>query len=190
MEPSPIVFLRDESLALEWAEDIAAELRRALEALEEARRRNAPALVAQALVALAEMRFRLGQYRAARSLAEEVLEYAASDAPARVRAWQVLGNCAAETGALAEAENWYRQAGELAREIGCQRALVAALHGLAAGVYFPRGQFDLALAADAQAWEIAQKQAQPKWSIYPLTMIALIAELPGGGNRPGPRWKN
>lgn len=110
MEPSPIVFLRDESLALEWAEDIAAELRRALEALEEARRRNAPALVAQALVALAEMRFRLGQYRAARSLAEEVLEYAASDAPARLRAWQVLGNCAAETGALAEAENWYRQA--------------------------------------------------------------------------------
>ena len=183
MEPSPITSLIDESLILGRVEDIAVALRKARSALEEARRQGVPALVAQALVSLAEMRFRLGQYRAARSLAEEALEQAEPDAPARVRAWQVLGNCAAETGSLREAEEWYRRAAELAREIGYHRALAAALHGLAAGVYFPRGQFDLALAADEQVRDIALDQGRMEWLIYPLVMIALIGQLTGRRER-------
>ncbi|GAB4560177.1 MAG: hypothetical protein Kow0047_06670 [Anaerolineae bacterium] len=179
----PTASLFNEDLALERTADIAAALRRAQNALEEARRQNEPTLATQALVSLAEMRFRLGQYRAARALAEEALGQAHPVAPDRARALQVLGNCAAETGCLVEAEEWYRQAAELAREIGYHRARMAALHGLAAGVYFPRGQFDLALAADEQAQEIALDQGQPGWLIYPLVMIALIRQLTGQRER-------
>jgi DNA-binding SARP family transcriptional activator len=183
MELPLVVSLIDESLAPEQSDDLPAALRRARQALDAARVSGQPESIAAALLAVARVRFRLGQYQAAHALAEEVLALAAPDAPCRADAWQILGNCAAESGSVAEAETCYWQAADLAREIGYHRAQVAALHGLAAGVYMVRGQFDLALAADEQARDIACRQAKPDWLIYPLTTIAMIGQLIGQGER-------
>ena len=166
-----------ESLPLDGPAEIAASLRRAQQALDTARAQGEPSAIAEALVCVARVRFRLGQYGLATDLAQEALALAAPDAPIRADAWQVLGNCAAETSSLAEAEARYRQAADLAREIGHHRAHVAALHGLAAGVYLPRGQFDLALAADKEARAIAAKQARREWIVYPLITISMICQL-------------
>lgn len=168
-----------QSLTLEQASEIAASLRQAVQALDAARARGEPPAIAEALVRLARVRFHLGQYGAAIALAEEALALAAPDSPVRADAWQVLGNCAAETGSLAEAETCYRGAADLAREIGYPRGQVAALHGLAAAVYLPRGQFDLALANDEESRRIALQEDRPEWLVYPLVSIALICQLIG-----------
>jgi DNA-binding SARP family transcriptional activator len=175
--PLPIAELVAESLPLDRPAEIAASLRRARQALDTARALGEPSVLAEALVCVARVRFRLGQYGPATDLAKEALAHAAPDAPIRADAWQVLGNCAAESGSLVEAEACYRQAADLAREIGYHRGQVAALHGLAAGVYQPRGQFDLALAADEEARAIASKQDRREWIVYPLITIAMICQL-------------
>jgi tetratricopeptide (TPR) repeat protein len=184
MELPLVVSLIDESLAPEQSDDLPAALRRARQAL--GCRAGCPGN-------RSPLRPRCWRSPASASawdstrrphaLAEEVLALAAPDAPCRADAWQILGNCAAEGGSVAEAETCYWQAADLAREIGYHRAQVAALHGLAAGVYMVRGQFDLALAADEQARDIACRQAKPDWLIYPLTTIAMIGQLIGQGER-------
>ena len=177
--PSTAADLNQEDLAFEQSEAIPAALQRAGQALEMARSQGDPAVLAAALVRMARLRFRLGQYDAAEALAGEAVQVAAPNAPTRVVAYQALANCAAETDSLAEAETYYRSAADLAREIGYHWAQVAAMHGLAAGVYFPRGQFDLALAADEEARDIAAKQGQPRWLIGPLTTISMICQVTG-----------
>jgi len=169
----------EEDPAYEQSEAIPAALQRAGQVLETARSQGEPAALAVALVNVARLRFRLGQYDAAEAMAGEALTLAAPDAPARAAAYQVLANCAAETDSLAEAEAHYRSAADLAREIGYHRAQAAAMHGLAAGVYLPRGQFDLALAADEEARGIASKHGQQKWLVGPLTTISMICRVTG-----------
>jgi DNA-binding SARP family transcriptional activator len=166
-----------ESLPLDGSEEIAVSLRRAQQALDAARALGEPSALAEAMVCVARMRFRLGQYGPATDLAQEALALAAPDAPVRADAWQVLGNCASETNSLTEAETFYRQAADLAREIGYHRGQGAALHGLAAGVYLSRGQFDLALATDEEARAIASKQDRREWIVYPLITISMICQL-------------
>ncbi len=177
--PSTAADLDKEDPAFEQSGAIPAALQRAGQALETARCQGDPATLAAALVRVARLRFRLGQYDAAEALAGEAATLAAPDAPTRADAYQVLANCAAETDSLAEAEAYYRSAADLAREIGYHRAQVAAMHGLAAGVYLPRGQFDLALAADEEARSIASKQAQRNWLIGPLALISMICQVTG-----------
>jgi len=161
------------------SEAIAAALQDAVRALDRARGAGEPSAHAAALVRVARLRFRLGQYAAARSLAHEAQTLAAGDAPARVEARQVLGNCAAETGSLAEAESWYRAAADLAREIGYARAQAAALHGLAAGVYLPRGHFSLALAAAEESRGLCARHGPPDWQIYPLIALSMANQITG-----------
>ncbi len=161
------------------ADEIPAALHRAELALNAARQTGDPAALAAALVNVARLRFRLGQYAAAAALAGEAAGLAAGNAPSRADAWQVLANCAAETGALAEAEARYRSAADLAREIGYHWAHAAAMHGLATGVYLPRGRFTLVLAAEQQVRDIAAKHGQPQWLLYPLITTALVCQLTG-----------
>jgi len=167
----------DTNVVLGPSGEAAAALQSASEALWRARDSNDLEALAVALVEVARPRFRLGQYEAAAALAQEALAVAAPDAPARVDAWQVLGNCAAETGSPREAEILYRQAADLAREIGHHRGFVAALHGLAAAVYIPRGSFDLALAADQEAYQIAERLGHEEWLIFPLATMAMACQL-------------
>ncbi|MEJ5199910.1 MAG: tetratricopeptide repeat protein, partial [Anaerolineae bacterium] len=139
-----------EDVVGEPADAVALRLRQATEAVERARRRREPTALTRALVVLARVYLRLGHYAEAQALADEILAQAPPRSPDRADAWQVLANCAVELESPAQAEAYYRTAAELARELGYHRAQVAALHGLAAGVYFLRGRFDLALAADAE----------------------------------------
>jgi DNA-binding SARP family transcriptional activator len=181
--PHSVADLIAQSIALEQAGEIPAAHQKARLALETARRLCNPPDEAAALVCLARMRFRLGKYPAARSLAEQALALAAPEASACAEAWLVLGNCAGETNSLAEAETCYRRAAEAAREIGHYWALAAALHGLAVAVYLPRGQFDLALAADEEAWRIITDREIRERSYIPLVTMAWIYQLTGQGQR-------
>jgi DNA-binding SARP family transcriptional activator len=174
---SSVVNLGETDPAYEPTEEIAAVLQQAELALASARGLGDPAAIAAALVGVARLRFRLGQYEAARGLGREALSTAAPHSPAAVDAWQVLGNCAAETSSLAEAESCYRAAGELARELGYHRGRAAALHGLAAGVYLPRGQFELVLAAGEEARRMAASQGRQDWLVFPLTTTSMVYQL-------------
>lgn len=158
MEISSVVSLIEESLALERAGDIAAALRKANTVLREARQMNVPEVTAQALLALAHIRFQLGQYQAARELAAEALPLVPPDSPSRAEALFRLGVCAAVDFSLGEAETLLLQAADLSREVGCVRTRFRALHSLAAGIYIARGQFDLALAAETEALRIVREE--------------------------------
>ncbi|MCX7854754.1 MAG: tetratricopeptide repeat protein, partial [Anaerolineae bacterium] len=169
---SAITSLIRESLSLEQSGDLPSALRRARRALEIARAEGQPEPIAAALLAVARVRFRLGQYDAAKTLAAEALSLSAPDSPQRADALIRLGSCATDTNALAEAENFYLQAAEVGREIGYWLALFQALHGLAAGVYIPNGRFELALAADEEAYRIASECGLGALRYFPLmTMV-------------------
>ncbi len=171
--------LIDESLTLERAGDITAALARTQEALALARSQDAPAEIASALVAVARFRFRLQQYPAARTLAEEALTLAAPDAAARADALLMLGMCAADTQTLSEAEDHYRNAADLAHQIGQHLLRFRALHNLGTTVYLPRGQFDLALAAAHEALRLAREQSMTEWISYPLITLAWVYQYTG-----------
>ena len=162
---------------LDQSAEIATASKESHEALQAARDRGEPETLAAALIHTARVTFRMGQYEAAQDLAREVLGLVAADSPAQVDAWQVLANCAAETHSLEEAETCFQAAADLARQVSYHRGRVAALHGLAAAVYVPRGLFDLALAADEEVRRIALTQDRPDWLVYPLTNIAMACYL-------------
>ena len=171
--------LIEKSEALERSGDLAQSLRNARRAVEMARGLAEPSVLAAALVCEARVRFRMGQYDKAQALAHDALDLAAADAPARADAWQVLANCMADTHSLAEAEAFYRRAADLSREIGHHRGRAAGLHGLAAAVYLPRGQFDLALGAEEEVYHIISQLEVPELIIYPLITTAMVCQLTG-----------
>lgn len=170
-------FVHDLVLAsqnFERAGNIPAALQNAQRALQVARELNHPQSIAEALVCLAKVRFRLGTYATAAALSEEARSLAQADSTVMVDAWQVAANCAAETDSLEKAEACYMKAADLARELGYSRGRYAALHGIAAGVYLPRGQFDLALAAELEAYHIIQQEGQSEDLLYPLVITAMV----------------
>jgi len=169
---SSIVALIDESQALERSGDIPSALRCARQALDKARAGGQPEVIAAALLAVARVRFRLGQYDAAKAFAEEALTLSAPDSPNRADALIRLGGCATDTNSLAEAEAFFLQAAEVGREIGYTLARFNALHGLAAGIYIPCGRLDLALAADEEAYRIASEHGLREWRYFPLMTMA------------------
>jgi DNA-binding SARP family transcriptional activator len=166
-------------IACEPLTAVASYLQAAEEAVRSARVGLDPTALAAALVALARLRFRLGQYKAAQALADEALATAPDRSPLRADAWQVLANCAAEVETPAAAEAYYRLAADIARETGNVQAQIAALHGLAAAVYLPRGQFDLALAADAEARRVAVAHGRNDLAVFPLITTALAHQTTG-----------
>jgi DNA-binding SARP family transcriptional activator len=167
----------EESLSLEWSGKIGASMKHAKGALQSARQAGDLDTIARALVRVAHVHFRLGHYRQARGLAEEALACASKNAPARVDALILLGNCAGETQPLSEAEAFFRRAVDVSREIGYPIGRMRALHGLGQGVYFQRGQFDLALAAEDEAYRIADEQHLADWLRYPLITTAWICQV-------------
>lgn len=64
------------------------------------------------------------------------------------------GDCALETNRMTTGEDYLRRSIALSRQLGGDRQLVSALHSLAALVYMPRGQFDLALQTDEEVLRI------------------------------------
>ncbi len=179
--------LLNESRVLDSQGDIVKALQAASRAVEIARGLD-PASAARALVGLARVRFRLGQYDQVKMLVSEALTLTKESSlseTAWVRAdiYQVLGNCAAETNSFAEAEENYRRASELSRESAYERGSAAAMHGLANNVYFPRGQFDLALSFEERAYALLREHGLQEDLIFPLMALTMICLAMGQDGR-------
>ncbi len=175
--------LVEESYALERAGDVGAALRRAREALKKARVSGEAEPIAIAQICLAYLHFRQGHYDTAHALAEESLGRLPPDAPPRADALLILGNCAAETDDPSAAETFYRRAIDLSRQLGYRRALRRGLHNLAANVYVPRGQFDLALAADEESLRLARELDMPEVAWFPLATMGWVYWVTGRRER-------
>ena len=161
--------LIQESRRMERVGDLAAAIRLARQAFQLADSRHDTENAAAANVALAFAYIRLGMYSEARSLCNAVLEFSDAESPARVDALLQLGTVAAETDNLDEAEDHYRQAIDLSRRIGDERSTIRGLHDLSSGVYMPRGQFALSLAADEEALKIVERCGFSELAWGPLT---------------------
>ena len=139
---------------------VAAAFQQARQMLTEARDAGDDEATAEALIALAHVHFRLGQYEQAQELLTRAMALTPEEHPLHVEALLHLGLCAAETAAPDEAEEYYRQAIDLSRLLGDDAALYRGLHALAVGVYIPRGQFELALTLDRDAYELVAAQGK------------------------------
>jgi DNA-binding SARP family transcriptional activator len=168
-----------ESLTQERSGNIGVAFQRAQEALEEAKASEQPEAVAAALACVAHIQFRVGQYDEARILAEEALTHTASESRARADALLLLGLCAAETDDPAAAEDFYHRAIELSRKLAYYRALLRSLHNLSAGVYVPRGQFELSIAADKEAFRLAEGQNMRELAWAPLATMGWVHWVTG-----------
>ena len=177
--PTAVTALIEESHSLEQRGEIGPALQRAQAALTLARALGETDAEAAALIGVATIHFRLGHYDEARVLADQALARTAPDSATSAHALLILGNCAAETYSFADAENFYQRAADLGRVNDDHVIRLRALHGLGQGVYMPRGQFDLALAADDEAYRLAQQHRWSDWLPYPLTTIAWIYQLTG-----------
>ncbi len=163
-----------ESRALEREGRIGAAFRRAKQALSVSRAQEGAEAVARALLHLAYLHFRQGEYRRARRLACEAQKHAPPQNVIRVDALILLGLCAAEAEAPAEAEEFYRRAINLSRELDYPRGLARALHNLSATVYVPRGQFGPALAADEESLRLAREHALEDALWFPLATMGWV----------------
>lgn len=179
----PVATLIEESLALERSGEIAAALRKAHEALDRARALGESEAIAAALTCLGFLQFRTGAYNEACSLARDALIRAPRDSHVCADALLLLGMCATETNDLATGEEYYLRAIQLSRQLGYERALLRSLHNMAAAIYMPRGQFELALAADAEALRLAHDRRMPELAPSPLIMMAWVYWLTGQRER-------
>ncbi len=171
--PASINELISQSRAKEMVGDLAAALELAEQALAAARVAGAAEGIAASLVCLATVHFRLGHYDRAREQATEALAHV-GETPLRAQALLLLGMCATETDNLARGEDYYRQAIDLSRQVGDVRTLVRALHDMAAGLYMPRGQFDLSLSADQEALHLARQHKMSELLQFPLVTMAWV----------------
>ena len=137
--------LIEESRVLERSGEIAAAIQCATQATNLARTQADAESESRALNALTYAHIRLANYSQARRFCRQILDLAGPESPARVDALLNLGICAGETDDLAALEFFTRQAVDLSRQIGYDRALVRGLHMLSCMVYMPRGKFTFAL---------------------------------------------
>lgn len=173
MTEFPSTVQMDAGLALERP-DKKVTIRIANLALATARLKGQPEEIVIALIRLAHLHFRQGRYSQTQALAEEVLRDAPSDSPMRCDALRMLGNCAAELGDPTGAEIFYHQAVDLARQLDYHYALYKCLHSLATNIYWPRGQFDLCLAAGKEALVQARTLNLTEELWFPLSDIAWV----------------
>jgi DNA-binding SARP family transcriptional activator len=134
---------------------------------------------AAALVSLARLSFRRGDYSAACAQAHEAITLAPADEATCAEATWLMGACRLETDDMLGGERLLRFATCLARRIPLPRLLCQCLHSLASGVYMPRGEFDLALAADEEAHRIATQERIDDLLGKPLLTMAWVSWLAG-----------
>jgi DNA-binding SARP family transcriptional activator/Tfp pilus assembly protein PilF len=147
-------------------------IRNANLALEQARLEGNSENIATALIQVAHLHFRQGRYSQTRTLAAEVLQDAPPNSLRRCDALRMVGNCAAELGDPDSAETYYHQAIDLARQLDYRYTIYKCLHSLATNIYWPRGQFDLTLAAGNEALQQAQSLNLTEELWFPLSDIA------------------
>lgn len=171
--------LIEESRALERAGEVAASIQRAQQARQMAAAQADTEAEAEALNTLAYAHVRLGHYDQAENFCRQALALAGPESRARAEALLNLNICAAETNDLDTAEEYTLQAVDLSRQIGHHRVLVRGLHALSCGIYMPRGQFSLSLAADEEALNIALARGLPELAWGPLLTMSYVCWLTG-----------
>ena len=149
-------------------------IREASLTLEQARTVGDSENICACLIRLAHLHFRQGHYRQTKDLAAEVLRDTPLDSFWRCDALRMLGNCSAEMGDPNSAEKYYHQAIDLARELDYHYEQFKCLHSLATNIYWPRGQFDLCLAAGKEALLQAQELDLGEELWFPLADIAWV----------------
>ncbi len=164
---------------LERSGQIQAAFQVAEDALQCSRKLGQKDLVARALVESAKVYYRMGFYDEARLFSKECLRSSTDDFQLRANAWQVLANCAADTETFEKAGEAYHQAASMARLAADEISLIAALHGLASGVYTPCGLFSLAQETEEEVLAIAQRGGYLDVIPYPLTSRAILYQVTG-----------
>ncbi len=154
--------LLEESFAHERAGRIAEAYQAAQDAFANACASQDREGLCQSIAQSAWLLFRMGQQDEASRRATEALAYA-GDNPGTVRALVILGICAAQMCDLRQAEELFRRSIDLSRQIGFGRGLAMGLHNLGYLIYFPRGQFNLALETLREVHEIAENVGFPVW---------------------------
>jgi DNA-binding SARP family transcriptional activator len=170
MVEKSVASLIEESISLEHSGQGGAAMERARQALALAQSKNDADGTASALVRLGDFHYRLGHFDEVKKLGEQALACAGEASRPRVGALNLLGNVSMEVGPFGETENYYQAAADLSRQIGDGYALVSALHNLGACVYALRGQFDLAFAAEEEAYRIASALNSP---LQPAMLISM-----------------
>ena len=163
-----------ESYALEQAGDISTALKVAKQAVALARSGGEAENLAAGLVCVANCQYHLGHFDQASSLADEALLIASPELQTSAEALRILGNCTHEAGNLAAAEGYYHRAIDIARSQGYRGVLQSCLHSLSACVYLPRGQFELALAADEEALRLVLELGLRDLAWFPLEIMGWI----------------
>lgn len=163
--------------------DLGIALRCAMEALDVARQAGYGAGETAACVALATAHIRLGHYPVAESLLDQALGLAGPFSPERAEALLLSGICAGETDDLRGAETCFREAVDLSRQVGADEILIRGLHALSTVVHVPRGEFELSLAADAEALKLAQDRGLPALVWRPVLTMCWVHWLTGQQER-------
>ncbi len=161
MDTNAVASMIEEGISLEHSGQIGAAMECARQALEMAQSTCDSNSIANAMIFLGDLHYRLGQFEVGKTLGKQALTLAGRYVPARVDALNLLGNCSMEIGMLDETEQYYRDAADLSRQIGYESGLISALHNLGACVYALRGQFDMAFAAEEEAFRIARNINSP-----------------------------
>lgn len=175
-----VLNLIEQSQELENGGDIAGAFALARTALRLADSSGASTSAqAHATVRLGKLQFRIGDYPEAIRLAKKTLDIASEESSACAQAWLLMGNCAAETDSFAEAESHFQSVIDLCNEYGFLPLRYRALHSLSAGVYLPRGQFDLALAMDREALGVLERVGDQELMWFPLLTMGWIYWLMG-----------
>ncbi|RLE19958.1 MAG: hypothetical protein DRJ65_19250 [Acidobacteria bacterium] len=156
---------------LELSGDIGGAVDSARRALDLATSENSASEKAAALVCLSYLFNHMGRYEEALNLAEQAVEFDGDNPRIRVDALMTHGICLSDLGRLEQTEKSLLRAMDLAREQGYKKALQKCLHVLSAGVYIPRGQFDLAIAADEESLQMAEDLESPDLRWLPLLTL-------------------
>lgn len=163
--------------ALEKAGEMAKALEIARRAFEAAS--GEPALQASAGSCLAYLHNHLGRFDEALIWAQRAVDLVSEDRPTRAEALLIRGICLSDLGELETTEASLLEAMELARESGARHTLQHCLHVLSAGVYIPRGNFELALAADHESLEMAEALGLEDQLWFPLVTLGWVYWIQG-----------
>lgn len=163
--------------ALEKSGDMAQALALARRAFEEAA--GSDVLQASASSCCAYLQNHLGNFDEALDWAQRAVDLAVEDPATRAEALLTRGLCLSDLGRWKETDSSLQEAMALARESGSHHTLQRCLHVLSAGVYIPRGDFELALAADRESLEMAEELGLEDQFWFPLVTMGWVYFIQG-----------
>ncbi len=181
--PDSVAALIRESYELERGGDVGSAVAGARHALDLAVRCDYQKERSAALVCLAYLCDHMGKFEQALVLVEEAVGLSGSFPRVHIDALLTRGICLSDIGDLDRTEDSLLKAMELAREEGYRKALQKCLHVLSAGVYIPRGQFELALAADQESLDMVDSLGLDDLRWFPLVTLGWVYWVTGRRRR-------